>query len=206
MADRAVCRIDIEHNAVPSGYSTGRGPLTVLLWWLVQDTLFRWSPRPAYGWRRLLLRLFGADIAGGVRIRPTARIEFPWRLRIGAHSTVGDDAWLYTLAPITLGAHCTVSQRAFLCTGSHDPDDPHMTLQVAPITLGDGVWVAAEVFVAPGVEIGAETAVGARSTVLRSLPAGMVCFGSPCEPRRERRLPQAAQHGADDEPQIAPDR
>ncbi|MBM3472606.1 MAG: colanic acid biosynthesis acetyltransferase WcaF [Armatimonadetes bacterium] len=182
-------RVDISRNTVPEGYSRGRSWLVVLLWWLVQDTLFRWSPRPAYGWRRWLLRLFGARLGPNVRIRPTVRVEFPWRLNIGEFSTIGDEACLYSLAEIGIGDHCVISQRAFLCTGSHDPDHPQMTLIVAPITVGDGAWLAADVFVAPGVEIGAETVVGARSAVFHSLPPGMVCYGSPCRPMRQRRLP-----------------
>jgi putative colanic acid biosynthesis acetyltransferase WcaF len=164
--------------------------VTALLWWFVQDTLFRWSPRPAYGWRRFLLRLFGARLGRGVCIRPSARVEFPWRLEIGDYSTVGDEAWLYSLDRITIGAHCVVSQKAFLCTGSHDPDDPNLTLATGPIVVEDGVWIAADVFVAPNVTIGAETVVGARSSVFGSLPPGAVCYGTPCAMVRERRLEQ----------------
>lgn len=40
----------------------------------------------AYGWRRFLLRLFGADIGVGVLIRPTARITYPWKLTVGDYS------------------------------------------------------------------------------------------------------------------------
>ena len=179
---------DITNNSVPEGYSRGRSGLTCLLWWLVQDTLFRWSPRPAYGWRRFLLRCFGARLGKGARVRPTVRVEFPWRLEIGDHSTVGDEALLYSLEQITIGSHCVVSQKAFLCTGSHDPDDPNMTLVVEPITVGDGAWVAADVFVGPGVTIGEAAAVGARSSVFTSMPEGMVCHGTPCKPVRERKL------------------
>jgi putative colanic acid biosynthesis acetyltransferase WcaF len=83
-----------------------------------------------------------------------------------------------------------ISPKAFLCTGSHDPDDPNMTLTTGPIVVDDGAWIAADVFVAPNVRIGAETVVGARSSVFGSLPPGAVCYGSPCVMVRERRLGQ----------------
>jgi putative colanic acid biosynthesis acetyltransferase WcaF len=188
--------VDVSTNAVPEGYSRGANGFVVLLWQLVQNTLFAWSPRPCYGWRRLLLRLFGAQIGAAVRVRPSVRIEFPWRLAIGEHSSVGDDAWLYTLGEIRIGRGCVISQKAFLCTGTHDPDDPRMTLVVRPIIVGDGAWVGADVFVAPGVEIGELTVVGARSSVFRSMPPNMVCLGSPCQPRRPRRVCPTADRGS----------
>ena len=69
-----------------------------------------------------------------------------------------------------------------------------MTLIVKPITIGDGVWVAADVFVAPGVSIGDLSVIGARSTVLKDMPAGFVCYGYPCEPRRPRTLRAPSQN------------
>jgi len=117
---------------------------------------------------------------------------------------VGDDAWLYSLDRIEIGSHCVISQKTFLCTGSHDPDDPRLTLVTGPITVSDGVWIGADVFVGPNVEIGRLAVVGARSSVFRSLPPGMVCRGSPCKPVRPRRLPDPngseapGAHGAPD--------
>ncbi|MGQ9730149.1 MAG: WcaF family extracellular polysaccharide biosynthesis acetyltransferase [Candidatus Zipacnadales bacterium] len=181
--------VDVRRNVTPVAYSRGAGWFRVLLWSILSRTLFAWSPRPLYGWRRWLLRAFGARLGQGVLIRPSVRVEYPWRLAIGDYSSVGDEVWLYSLDRIEIGKHCVVSQKAFLCTGSHDPDDEHMRLLTSPIRVGDGVWIGADVFVAPGVEIGELAVVGARSSVFRSLPPGMVCHGSPCRPRRPRRLP-----------------
>jgi putative colanic acid biosynthesis acetyltransferase WcaF len=172
----------------PPGYDRGAGPLKLLLWDLAYRLLFRPSPRPSYGFRRALLRAFGARLGRGVRFRPSAHVEQPWKLTVGDHSTVGDYAYVLCDEQMTIGAHCMISQRAFLCAGGHDPDDPHMVLDAKPITIGDGVWIAADVFVGPGVEIGDLAVILARSTVLQSFPAGMVGIGSPCRAVRERRI------------------
>lgn len=71
-----------------SGHPRGRPGWYVALWWLVQATLFRGSLHNAYGYRAALLRLFGAKIGKGVKIRPDAQFHFPW------HVTIGDDAWI----------------------------------------------------------------------------------------------------------------
>ncbi|MGB3493769.1 MAG: hormogonium polysaccharide biosynthesis acetyltransferase HpsU [Elainellaceae cyanobacterium] len=172
----------------PSGFDRGRSGLIVMLWWLVQAIVFPLSPHPMNSVRAALLRLFGATIGTGVVIRPTARFTYPWKVTIGDHSWIGDDVVFYSLAPITLGCHCVVSQESYLCTGSHDIQYQQFGLQVAPIDIGNGAWVATDCFVAPGVDIGANAVIGARSFVTKDMPEGQVCYGSPCRPRRARTM------------------
>ena len=133
-----------------------------------------------------ILRAFGARIGKGVVIRPRVNITMPWRLDIGDHSWIGEEVYLLSLDRISIGSHCCISQRAFLCTGNHDFRDVSFSFQGSPIVLGDGAWVGASVFVGPGVEIAQEVVVTAGSVVLKSLPKGMVCSGNPAEPRSMR--------------------
>ena len=174
---------------LPPGFR-GRPAWFVQLWWLVDALLFRPSPQFLYGWRRWLLRLFGARIGRGVIVRPSARVTYPWKLTIGDYAWVGDDVVLYTLGEITIGAHAVVSQRSYLCTGSHDYTRPTFDIFAKPIMIGAQAWLATDVFVAPGVEIGAGTVVGARSSVFKSLPAGVVASGSPAKVVRARERVQ----------------
>jgi putative colanic acid biosynthesis acetyltransferase WcaF len=165
-----------------------REKLTRLMWYFVQGTFFRFSPRVCYGWRSFLLRLFGAKVGRGARIRSTVRIEIPWNLTIGAETIIGDDVILYALGPITVGDRVTISQLSHLCAGTHDYTRPSFPLVRAPITIGDDVWIAADVFVGPGVRVGTGTVVGARSGVFSDLPEWKVCVGTPAKPVGERRL------------------
>lgn len=157
--------------SLPPGFR-GRPGWFVQLWWLVQALLFRRSPQVFYGWRRWLLRCFGARIGKGVLIRPTVQVTYPWKLSIGDYAWIGDEVVLYTLGEIKIGAHAVVSQRSYLCTGSHDYQRPTFDIYAKPIVIGEQAWLAADVFVAPGVEIGMGTVVGARSSVFKSLPGG----------------------------------
>ncbi len=169
-----------------SHFDRGRPSWFILIWWLVQAIAFPLSPHFANDFRARLLRLFGASIGKQVIIRPTARFTYPWKVVMGDHCWIGDDVVFYSFEQIRLGNHCVVSQRSYLCTGSHDVTDPTFKLTTAPIQIGNGAWVATDCFVAPGVTIGANAVVGARSNVFRDLPEGFVCVGSPCKPVRRR--------------------
>ncbi|MBD1804120.1 colanic acid biosynthesis acetyltransferase WcaF [Microcoleus sp. FACHB-SPT15] len=171
-----------------AGYDRGRPGWVVLLWWLVQAIAFPLSPHTFNRFRQLLLRLFGAKIGTGVVIRPTARFTYPWKVEIGDYSWIGDDVVLYSLEPIHIGCHCVISQKSYLCTGSHDIQDPAFTLITSPITIGNGVWIATDCFIAPGVQIGANAVVGARSSVFSNIPAQQVCWGTPARPRYQREI------------------
>ncbi|NJN88306.1 MAG: colanic acid biosynthesis acetyltransferase WcaF [Leptolyngbyaceae cyanobacterium SL_7_1] len=169
-------------------FDRGRSGGWILLWWLVQAIAFPLTLHGANGTRVQLLRLFGARIGQGVVIRPTARFTYPWKVEIGDYSWIGDDVVFYSLDRISLGQHCVVSQKSYLCTGSHDLHDPAFRLQTAPIVLGNGVWIATDCFVAPGVRIGSNSVVGARSSVFGNLPAAQVCWGTPCRPHYRRQM------------------
>jgi putative colanic acid biosynthesis acetyltransferase WcaF len=157
----------------------GRSGVMVQLWWFVQATLFRCSPQVMYGFRRWLLRLFGAKIGKGVIVRPSVSVPYPWKLKIGDYSWVGDHAVLYCFAEITIGNNVVISQKSYLCAGTHDYRTPGFNIQAFPIVIEDEVWLAADVFVAPGVTVGKGTVVGSRSSVFSDLPEMMVCVGSP---------------------------
>lgn len=157
-----------------------------VLWGIVQSTIFRLSPRPMHAWRNMLLRLFGADLHPTARVYPRATIWAPWNLSMGERATIADDVDCYCVELITLGDRVVVSQYSYLCGATHDFELRSRPLIPMPITIGAGTWIAADVFVAPGVTIGEESVVGARSSVFSDLPAWKVCVGSPAKPIRDR--------------------
>jgi len=160
----------------------------VILWWFVQAIAFPLSLHNFNNFRCFLLRLFGAQVGTGVIIRPSARFTYPWKVKIGDYSWVGDDVVFYSIDQISVGTHCVVSQKTYLCTGSHNINDPSFTLIKAPIKIGNGTWIATDCFLAPGVSIGSNSVVGARSTVMKSIPALKVAWGTPCLPRYQRKI------------------
>lgn len=172
---------------VPQGFR-GRGAIKVQLWWLVQSTLFICSPQFAYKWRVFLLRSFGAKIGKSVIIRPSVKTTYPWKLTIGNNAWIGDDVNLYTLGEITIGENAVVSQRSYLCTGSHDYQSETFDIYAKPIVIEDQAWIATDVFIAPGITIGKGAIIGSRSSVYQNMPNGMICVGNPATPVKPREM------------------
>ncbi len=181
--------IDLSRVLVPEEFR-GRPAWFVQLWWIAQDWLIRPSPQFMYGWRRLLWRLFGANVGRNVLIRPTARVTFPWKVTIGDNSWIGDHAELYSLAPIQIGRNSVISQRVYLCAATHDYTRIDFPLVAKPIRIEDEVWIAAGAFVFPGVKIGRGAIIGAASLVLEDMPAATICAGHPARPIKQRPIPE----------------
>jgi len=153
--------------------------------WLI---LFRTSPRPFHVWRRFLLRLFGAKLGKHVNVYPIVKIWAPWALDIGNFVGVADGVTLYNMASITIGDHCVISQGAHLCAGSHDIDSSNFQLITKPILLNSYVWVCAEAFVGPGVNIAEGCVLGARAVVVKSIvEPWTVWAGNPAVMKRLRK-------------------
>jgi len=164
----------------------GRSSIVVQLWWMTDFFFFKLSPQVMYGWRRFLLRLFGAKIGKDVIIRPSVTITYPWKVSIGDYSWIGDNVELYSLGEIEIGSNVVISQKSYLCAASHDYDKEDFPIWAKKIAIEDECWLATDVYVAPGVTVGKGTVVGARSSVFKDLPAGKVCVGSPAVVIKDR--------------------
>lgn len=149
------------------------------MWWLFEAVFVRPTPQVFYGWRRFALRLFGARLGSNVLIRPGVRITFPWKLSVGNHSWIGENATIYNIAPVAIGEHSVISQEAYLCTATHDHHDPSFPLVATPISIENECWVASRAFIGPGVTVGQGAVVGAHAVVLSNVEPGIIVAGVP---------------------------
>jgi putative colanic acid biosynthesis acetyltransferase WcaF len=164
-----------------------RHRLTRVLWSSCWFVFARWTPPQLQPLRRLVLLAFGADIHATATVRSSVKIWWPGNLTMGAHASMGPGAVCYNVAPVTIEDFAIVSQRAHLCTGTHDIDDPAFPLRARPINIGRGAWVAAEAFVGPGVDIGEGAVLGARAVTFRNLEDWTVYGGNHATPLRNRK-------------------
>ena len=167
-------------------FQRGASPLKESLWLLVSLVLFRLCPFSFSPLKREVLRAFGARIGNHVTIKPQVKITFPWKLTLGEHVWLGEECWLLNLERITIGNNVCISQRAFLCTGSHDYKLSTFNLIAKPIVVENGAWLGAGCWVGPGVTVGADSILTAGSVTTKSLGSGGIYRGNPAVFRRSR--------------------
>ena len=167
-------------NPREGGPSFSLGHRMLRFVWNIAWVIFgKYTPVPLHGWRRFLLRCFGARIDGTAKVYPGVRIWYPQNLVMGKHACLARDVNCYCMGRISLGAYALVSQGAHLCAGTHDIDNPHFQLVIRPIVIDEYAWVASEAFVGPGVEIGRGAVLGARSVAFKNLETMSVYVGNP---------------------------
>jgi len=163
------------------------------LWLLVSLFLFRLLPVKLSSLKSIILRSFGADIGDGVVIKPNVKITFPWKLTVGNHVWLGEECWLLNLAPIKIESNVCISQRAFLCTGSHNYKSPTFDLIVKPILVEQGAWLGAGAWVGPGVRVGSHAVLAANSVAAKDLQPFGIYQGNPAVLVRRRVINALAQ-------------
>ena len=175
--ERALRDVNLRSNRDARKYSIREQGLRVL--WSAGKLLCAASPRPFFAWRRMVLRLFGARVGRHVHVYSSTRIYMPWNVEIGDWAAIGEDAFIYSLGKVRIGAGASISYRAHVCAGSHDFSDPTLPLLKPPVVIEDDAWIGTEAFIGPGVTVGKAAIVGARAVVVRSVAAREIVAGNP---------------------------
>lgn len=146
--------------------------------------------------RSFLLRRWGAEISETATLHTPFFIEnlkpFPIdrRLRVGPDTYIGSHALFDLKGGVTIGARVTIAYR---CTFlSHvDVGQSHLAesypAETNPVTIGDDVYMGANVTVLPGVTIGNGSVIAAGSVVSSDIEAGVVAAGVPAKKLRSSR-------------------
>jgi putative colanic acid biosynthesis acetyltransferase WcaF len=159
-----------------------------VVWNVVYGLLFRPSPAFLHGWRSFLLRCFGAKVGKNVHVYPRVRIWAPWNIELKDQCGIANGATLYSQGKISIGYRAVISQDSYICTGTHAYNLRGQPLITFPINIQDYVWVAAGVFINPGITIEEGAVIGARSVVTKNMPPWMICAGHPCKPIKQREM------------------
>lgn len=159
-----------------------------LLWRIVSLFLFKPFSLPFFnGWRIFLLRLFGANLAKNTTVYASAYIPSPKNLSMGIESTLGPEVRLH-FGKTIIGNKVTISQRAYLCSATHDTKSINIPFVAGTIRIHDFVWVAAESFVMSNVTIGEGAIVGARAAVFKDIVPWTIVGGNPAKYIKDRKV------------------
>ncbi len=156
--------------------------------WSFGKLFFIYSPRIAFGYRNMILRMFGAKIGRQVHIYSSTVIWFPWNLEIGDWSAIGEDTLIYNLGRVVIGEKATISHKVHVCAGTHDYKDPALPLIRPEIHIGDQTWLCANSFVGPDTKIGEGAIIGAGAVMMKDAEPWGIYAGNPAKLIKKRVL------------------
>jgi putative colanic acid biosynthesis acetyltransferase WcaF len=162
-------------------YTPGASLLRQTLWYFLGQPFFSSYLLFPSCCKVTILRLFGAKVGNGVRIKPGVKVKFPWRLSIDDNSWIGENVWIDNLACVSIGQDCCLSQGVYLCTGNHDWSNENFTLKEESIIVENQCWLAAKSMVGPGVTCKEGVVVTLGSVVTNTLEAWTVYSGNPAQ-------------------------
>ena len=137
--------------------------------------------------RNMILRQILGEVKGNLLIEQPFHCDYGYNIRVGNNFYSNHNLVILDCAPVTFGDNVFIAPNCGLYTAGHPLDvvDRREGLEYAyPITVGNDVWIGAQVCVLPGVTIGDNVVIGAGSVVTHDIPSNTVAFGNPCRPHK----------------------
>ena len=169
-----------------SWYKPGKNAFVRALWYCTNATLVNTYHFPSSGLKKILLRLFGAEIGKGVVIKPKVNIKYPWKLTIDDYTWIGEKVWIDNLAQVNIGKNCCLSQEAMILCGNHNFKKTSFDLIVKTVTLKDGSWLGAKSVVCPGITLKENAILSVGSIATTDLEANSIYQGNPAKKIKDR--------------------
>jgi putative colanic acid biosynthesis acetyltransferase WcaF len=178
----------VDNSSFRSTIQIGASKIKQIMWYFVNIVFFKNPFNILSPLKVALLRAFGAQIGKGVVIKPAVNIKYPWKLRIGDYSWIGEEVWIDNLSTVVIGANVTISQGGLLLTGTHDHTRTTFDFLSHPIHLEDGVWIGAKAVVFGRVTCGTHSILGMNSVAERNLEQYTIYKGNPAVPVSTRKI------------------
>jgi acetyltransferase-like isoleucine patch superfamily enzyme len=124
----------------------------------------------------------GSRILQNVDIGDSMSYAYDTYFKIGKNSLVCKNAYINCAMPVNIGDDVGIGHRTMIFTHGiwKDPYKGY-PIQLAPVTIGDRVWVATRCSIFAGVTINDDAVVGADSLVIRDVAKNNLVAGVPAK-------------------------
>lgn len=103
-------------------------------------------------------------------------------IHVGKHFLTNYNVTILDIAPVHIGDWCMIGPNTVITTVGHPMDPAGRRERLATsalVTIGDDVWIGANVTILPGVTIGDNVVIGAGAVVSRDIPSNSLALGVP---------------------------
>lgn len=135
-------------------------------------------PQHAVALKRSLVRRYVAHVGDGTSFSPNLLVFWGFNTRIGKDCSLGFNFQIFDFAEVSIGDNLLASHNITLVAGTHT-QDASRTYIPGPISIGNNVWMGANVVIVGPCSIGDDCVIGANSFVKGQVPAGSTIGGSP---------------------------
>ena len=149
------------------------------IWRFTWILLCAWTPKYLNPWRLLILKTFGAKVLGVPFVHQSVQIRIPWHLTLHHRACLGEKVQVYSLGEIEVHQNATIAQEAYLCTGTHDFNNPAFQLITKKVTIGENTFIGARAMILPGISVHKNAVVGAQSVVSKDVAPNQIVAGNP---------------------------
>ena len=155
--------------------------------------------------RRIVFGRYFKKVGEGLAVYEGARIYGPDRLSVGRNCRIGLDNVIQANGEVEMGDDVLLGPGVKIWSVNHVSDRLDIAIwdqgyEHKKVTIGNGVWLGADVFVMPGANIGDHVVVAAGSVVgAKDVEPGTVLAGNPARrigSRYERSIRTNAESAA----------
>lgn len=142
------------------------------------------SPKNSSERLELLKKILPNVDVSKIEILPSFMVDYGYNIEIGEGSFFNHNNYLMDCAKIIFGKKCFVGPNCGFYTAIHplEVEKRNAGFEIAkPIIIENNVWLGGDVTVLPGVKIGSNSVIGAKSLVTKDIPEGVLAFGNPCK-------------------------
>lgn len=143
---------------------------------------------PSHLFRLLIYKLAGMKIGRGSRIHIGARFFYLANIEIGQGTIIGDNVFLDGRDKLVIGDHVDIASGVLIINSEHDINSDDFHAIVAPVEIGDYVFIGPRVTILPGVKIGKGAVVAAGAVVTKDIADFAIVGGVPAVVIGERKL------------------
>lgn len=140
------------------------------------------KPSDAVGRRKIIERII-PDIPKDAVLTAPFQCDYGYNIKLGKCFYCNHNLTVLDCAKVTIGDYVFIAPNCCISAAGHaiDVEQRNKGLEIAlPITIGNNVWIGANVCILPGVTIGDNTVIGAGSVVNKNIPSNVIAAGNPC--------------------------
>lgn len=132
--------------------------------------------------KQIFSHIIEQDIDDEFGLFPPFYTDFGRNIHVGKKVFINSCCHFQDQGGIFIGDDCLIGHCVVMATLNHDFDPvKRQNLHHAPIRIGNGVWIGANVTITAGLTIGDNAIIAAGAVVTKDVPANMIAGGVPAK-------------------------